>query len=105
MMRSDHLITRSMKAISPLQNLQIVPKDDLPVPVSAQHVFPLRLVVQWIIGIVVLFGLGTWLVWWDATVHRTFMLEDIRGACQRVMPETADRCVDTVIIQRGGGGR
>jgi len=94
-----------MKAISPLQNLQIVPKDDLPEVVPAQHVFPLRLVVQWIIGIVVLFGLGTWLVWWDATVQRSFVLEDIRGACQRVMPETADRCVDTVIIQRGGGGR
>jgi hypothetical protein len=34
-----------------------------------------------------------------------FIEEDIRSACERVMPETVQRCVDTVIIQRGGARR
>ena len=44
-------------------------------------------------------------VWWAALVQRAFSLEDIRSACQRVMPEAVDRCVDTVTIQRGGARR
>jgi hypothetical protein len=87
------------------QNLQVVQDDDLPVETIQPRSFPVRLVVQWIVGIAVLFGLGTWLVWWAASVQRTFTLEDIRSACQRVMPETVERCVDTVIIQRGGARR
>ena len=66
---------------------------------------PVGLIVQWAVGIVAAFGLGTWLVWWAASVQRALTLEDIRAACQRVMPETVDRCVDTVIIQRGGARR
>jgi len=45
---------------------------------------------------------GTWLVWFSAFIQRHLQQEDIRAACQRVMPETADRCFDTVVIQRGG---
>ena len=56
-------------------------------------------------GIVAAFALGTWLVWWGASLQRSFTMEDIRSACLRVMPETAERCVDTVIIQRGGARR
>ncbi len=48
---------------------------------------------------------GTWLVWFSAYMQRTMAEEEIREACRRVMPETADRCVDTVIIQRGGARR
>ncbi|HEU4683271.1 MAG TPA: hypothetical protein VFS39_02045 [Nitrospira sp.] len=62
----------------------------------------IRSIIYWAAAIVVAFGLGTWLVWWAAYLQRQFVLEEIRGACQRVMPETLDRCVDTVIIQRGG---
>ena len=88
-----------------MPNLQVVSKDDLPVEAIPAGSFTTKLVVQWIVGIVVVFGLGTWLVWWGASVQRTFTLEDIRAACQRLMPETVDRCIDTVIIQRGGARR
>lgn len=88
-----------------MQNLHVVAKDDLPVEVTAIRTFPIRLVVQWSVGIVVAFALGTWLVWWAASLQRSFTMEDIRSACQRVMPETVERCIDTVIIQRGGARR
>ena len=85
-----------------MQNLQIVQKDDLPLQAARSASFPTTLVILWILGIVVLFGLGSWLVWWGASVQRTFVMEDIRAACHRIMPETVERCVDTVVIQRGG---
>ncbi|MEQ1792810.1 MAG: hypothetical protein ABL970_01355 [Nitrospira sp.] len=53
-------------------------------------------------GALLLALIGTWLVWFSFVVQRKHNEEDIRAACQRVMPETAERCVDTVIIQRGG---
>jgi hypothetical protein len=87
-----------------MQNLHVVAKDDPPVEVAARS-FPRTPLVQWSVGIVVAFGLGTWLVWWAASVQRSFTMEDIRSACQRVMPETVERCIDTVIIQRGGARR
>ena len=46
--------------------------------------------------------IGTWLVWFSSVIQRNFQEEDIRAACRRAMPETADRCFDTVVIQRGG---
>jgi hypothetical protein len=95
---------RTMEYI-PMQNLHVVQNDDLAVATSQLGSPVIKLVVQWIVGVVALFGLGTWLVWWAASVQRTFILEDIRLACQRVMPETVERCVDTVIIQRGGARR
>jgi len=64
-----------------------------------------RLVVQWVVGTIVVFLLGTWLVWWAINLQGQFAEDEIRGACQRVMPETVQRCVDTVIIQRGGARR
>jgi len=88
-----------------MPNLQVVGKED---PVRAHAPFGpalTRLIFQWSIGIIVAFGLGTWLVWWAAYSQRQFMLEEIRTACKRLMPETAERCVDTVIIQRGGARR
>lgn len=53
-------------------------------------------------GAVLLAAIGTWLVWFSVSVQRKFQEEDIRAACQRVMPDTAERCFDTVVIQRGG---
>ena len=88
-----------------MQNLQIVREGDLPLQAAPSVSFPRRLLIQWTLGVVMLFGLGSWLVWWSASVQRTFVMEDIRGACQRVMPETVERCVDTVVIQRGGARR
>ena len=54
------------------------------------------------VGAVLLAVIGTWLVWFSASVQRKLQEEDIRAACQRVMPDTAERCYDTVVIQRGG---
>lgn len=53
-------------------------------------------------GALLLGLIGTWLVWLSFTIQRKHNEEEIRAACQRMMPETAERCVDTVIIQRGG---
>lgn len=88
-----------------MQSLRAVGKEELSEEIARTRPFPLQLVVQWAIGIVAAFALGTWLVWWGASLQRAFTLEEIRSACQRVMPETAERCVDTVIIQRGGARR
>ena len=57
------------------------------------------------VGAVLAIVIGTWLVWFSASVQRKFQEEDVRAACQRVMPETVERCVDTVTIQRGGARR
>ena len=64
-----------------------------------------RLVLQWIVGTMLAFLVGSWLVWWAVNLQRQFAEDEIRAACQRVMPETVQRCVDTVIIQRGGARR
>jgi hypothetical protein len=95
---------RTMEFV-PMQSLHVVQNEDLAVATSQPGSSMVKLIVQWIVGVVALFGLGTWLVWWAASVQRTFTMEDIRSACQRVMPETVERCVDTVIIQRGGARR
>jgi hypothetical protein len=63
------------------------------------------LVVQWMVGTILVFLIGSWLVWWAISLQGQFAEDEIRGACQRVMPETVQRCVDTVIIQRGGARR
>jgi hypothetical protein len=64
-----------------------------------------RLVVQGIVGTILALLIGSWLVWWATHLQRQLAEDEIRGACQRVMPETVQRCVDTVIIQRGGARR
>jgi hypothetical protein len=64
-----------------------------------------RLVVQWLVGTMLAFLIGSWLVWWAVNLQRQFAEDEIRAACQRMMPETVQRCVDTVVIQRGGARR
>lgn len=53
-------------------------------------------------GALLLGLIGTWLVWFSVVVQRKHNDDDIRAACQRMMPDTVERCVDTVVIQRGG---
>jgi hypothetical protein len=49
--------------------------------------------------------IGSWFVWLSAYLQWKFVEDDIRAACHRTMPESEVRCVDTVIIQRGGARR
>ena len=55
-----------------------------------------------LVGTILVAIIGTWLVWFSFVLQRQHNEADIRAACQRVMPETVERCVDTVVIQRGG---
>ena len=64
-----------------------------------------RFVIQWMVGTLLLVLMGSWLVWWAIHLQRKFAEDEIRAACQRVMPDTVQRCVDTVVIQRGGARR
>jgi len=88
-----------------MANLQSVPKEAE--SAETPDVAPARTVPvwQWVLGAVLVVALGSWLVWLSAYVQRMFIEEDIHAACQRVMPDTVQRCVDTVIIQRGGARR
>ena len=85
-------------------NLQIVrpngDSDGLPVAPT-----DLTWVWQWLVGAVLVALIGSWLVWLAASLQRAFVEQDVREACQRVMPDTVQRCVDTVTIQRGGARR
>ncbi len=85
-----------------MANLQSVPKEPMSGEASdtaATKAFPLW---QWLVGAVLVLSLGSWLVWLSAYLQRMFIEEEVRAACERVMPDTVQRCIDTVIIQRGG---
>jgi hypothetical protein len=56
----------------------------------------------WFLVSILVLLFGSWFVVLSAYLQRKFIEDDIRSACQRVMPESVERCVDTVIIQRGG---
>jgi hypothetical protein len=88
-----------------MANLQAVPKEPESAEAPDMVVTSTVHIWQWVVGAVLVVALGSWLVWLSAYLQRMFIEEDIRAACQRVMPETAQRCVDTVIIQRGGARR
>ena len=78
---------------------QIVSQDQAPLP-AAGSIGPWSAWVCVVVCAVLAVVIGTWLVWFSASLQRRFQEEDIRAACQRVMPETVERCVDTVTIQR-----
>ena len=59
----------------------------------------------WVLGSMLMLLIGSWFVWLSAYLQWKFGEDDIRAACHRTMPESEDRCVDTVIIQRGGARR
>ena len=63
------------------------------------------LVMQWIVGTILALLIGSWLVWWAIHLQRQFAEDEIRASCERLMPDTVQRCVDTVVIQRGGARR
>lgn len=88
-----------------MQPLQVVPKDDAGDRPSVGWSPRTMLLLQWVAGTILVFMLGTWLVWLSIYLQRRFAEEDIRLACKHVMPETAERCFDTVVIQRGGARR
>ena len=71
-------------------------------PVSAAHTSTTRVWTYIGVTMILLAVIGTWLVWFSVFMQRNLQEEDIRAACRRAMPETADRCFDTVVIQRGG---
>ena len=83
---------------------RIVSQDQVPLP-EADSTAVWSAWVCLAVGAVLAVVIGTWLVWFSASLQRRFQEEDIRAACQRVMPETVERCVDTVTIQRGGARR
>ena len=88
-----------------MANLQSVPKEPESAETSVMASVRTVPVWQWVLGAVLVVVLGSWLVWLSAYLQRMFIEEDIRAACERVMPDTVQRCVDTVIIQRGGARR
>jgi len=58
--------------------------------------------VRWGTAALLAAAVGSWMVWFAAYIQRQQNEEDIRAACRHVMPEAAERCFDTVVIQRGG---
>ncbi len=88
-----------------VQSLQVVPTENEVGEPSVERSPRIVLLLQWVAGTILVFMLGTWLVWLSVYLQRHFAEQDIRQACKRVMPETAERCFDTVIIQRGGARR
>ena len=57
---------------------------------------------RWLTVTLLAAAVGSWLVWFAVHLQREQNDQDIRAACRHLMPETADRCFDTVVIQRGG---
>ncbi len=86
-----------MDASGGTQYVESGPVERGPVPAAHGVSWAMLLAGALLLGLI-----GTWLVWFSFTIQRRHNEEDIRAACQRVMPETAERCVDTVTIQRGG---
>lgn len=70
-------------------------------PVSFNH----RGVLFGTMGLVMAAAIGTWLVWYGIHAEHEMVMNEIRGACTRVMPDAVERCIDTVVIQRGGARR
>lgn len=86
-----------------MPSVRLVTEEEAPTAVATSApTAPSRVWTYIAISAVLLGIIGTWLVWFSAFIHRNLQEEDIRAACRRAMPETADRCFDTVVIQRGG---
>jgi len=83
--------------------VRIVTQEDVSLePATTANVSAARVWTYLGVTLVLLAAIGTWLVWFSAFIQRSLQEEDIRAACRRAMPETAERCFDTVVIQRGG---
>jgi hypothetical protein len=88
-----------------MPSVHLVSQEEAPPAAVTSPAFPWSAWGYLAAGAVLLAVIGTWLVWFSAFVQHKFQEEDIRAACQRVMPDTAERCFDTVVIQRGGARR
>ncbi|MCP9447274.1 MAG: hypothetical protein NNA22_06845 [Nitrospira sp.] len=88
---SVHLVTDSEKEKRPV--------------VPDQRLSPWMIWGYLVGGVLLLAAVGTWLVWFSLHLQRELDDRAIRAACERTMPEKVERCVDTVVLQRGGGKR
>lgn len=83
--------------------IRIVTQEDVPhASVTTGKTSTTRVCAYLGVTLVLLAVIGTWLIWFSAFIQRNLQADDIRAACRRAMPDTADRCFDTVVIQRGG---
>ncbi len=83
--------------------VRIVTHEEVPpTPVTTVKTSATRVWTYLGVTLVLLAVIGTWLVWFSAFIQKSLQEDDIRAACRRAMPDTADRCFDTVVIQRGG---
>jgi hypothetical protein len=83
--------------------VRIVTQEDVSLePATTAKTSAARIWIYLGVTLVLLAVIGTWLVWFSAFIQRNLQEDDVRAACRRAMPDTADRCFDTVVIQRGG---
>lgn len=82
--------------------VRLVTEEDAPSVVVRSEASPGRILGYIGVSAFLLAAVGTWLVWFFVSIQQRAQEEAVRAACQRVMPETTERCIDTVIIQRGG---
>jgi hypothetical protein len=85
-----------------MPHLQAIPEESSLVEATGHMPRQQSSLWYWVLGSILVLLFGSWFVVLSAYLQRKFIEDDIRSACQRVMPETLERCVDTVIIQRGG---
>ncbi|MGZ8382322.1 MAG: hypothetical protein ACXW4C_11480 [Nitrospira sp.] len=83
--------------------VRIVTQEDVPhAPITTGKLSTTRVWAYLGVTLVLLALIGTWLVWFSAFIQRSLQEDEIQAACRRAMLDTADRCFDTVVIQRGG---
>jgi hypothetical protein len=103
MVEATTLFQHTTRRRSIMPAVRIVTQDDVPhTPVTTGKTSTTRVWAYLGVTLVLLTVIGTWLVWFSACIQRNLQEDDIRAACRRVMPDAADRCFDTVVIQRGG---
>lgn len=98
-------IQEQVKVKQLMRSLEVVLEESSPAKAASHVLTQQSLLWQWLLGAMLVLLIGSWFIWLSAYLQRMFIEEDIRAACQRVMPDTVQRCVDTVIIQRGGARR
>ena len=80
----------------------VTQEDGPPAPVTTPQTSLERVWAYLGVTMVLVATIGTWLIWFSALIRPDLQGETIRAACRRVMPDATIRCVDTMIIQRGG---
>jgi len=85
-----------------MQAVRLVTEEESSSVVVRQELSSIRILGYIGFSAVLLAAIGTWLVWFLVSIQQQAQEEAVRQACQRLMPDTAERCFDTVVIQRGG---